>query len=136
MMKYHNQAMDAMVKGWTRIDMLLALYSRTISTVREAEEAKKAGDSQLFSLKLLDVNRLLLGLHSGLNVDEYPLASDVARLLNFVSLRISEENFTEAIYFLEKLHTSFSQIRDEAADLEKAGSIPPFVEANTLDTIA
>lgn len=136
MMHYHNQAMDAMVKGWTRIDMLIALYSRTISTVREAQEAKEAGNNQLFGTKILDVNRLILGLHSGLDIDKSPLATDVARLLNFVSLRISEHNFTEAIHFLEKLHTSFSEIRDEAAELEKTGTIPPLVEANTLDTTA
>ena len=135
-MHYHNQAMDAMVKGWTRIDMLLALYSRTIATIREAKEAKETDDALLFGTKILDANRFLLGLHCGLNTDEYPLAVDVARLLNFVSMRLSENNFDEAIYFLEKLHASFSQIRDEAAELEQSGKIPKFAEANTLDTTA
>lgn len=135
-MHYHDQAMDTMVKGWTRIDMLIALYDRSISAIEMAQNAKEAGDSIETANRILEANRMILGLHSGLNTDKYPLAVDVARLLNFVTLRLGEQRFDEAIHFLDKLRTSFSQIREEAAALEKTGSIPPLVEANALDTTA
>ena len=136
MQSYHDKAMDTMVKGWTRIDMLLALYGRTIASFRAAKSAKESGDIVMLGTKCLEANRLLLGLHSGLNTDEYPIAVNVARLLNFVSLRLEEQNFDEGVYFLEKLQNSFSQVRDEAAELERSGKIPPLVNASSLDTTA
>ncbi len=135
-MHYHDQAMDTMVKGWTRIDMLLALYDRTISAIHMAQAAKDSGDSIQLGTRILEANRMILGLHSGLDTDRYPLAVDVARLLNFVTLRLEEQKFDESVHFLKKLRDSFSQIRDEATELEKKGTIPPLVDANSLDTTA
>lgn len=133
---YHNRAMDTMVKGWTRIDMLIALYDRTIATVRFAQSAYESGNMNLVANKLLEVNRLMLGLHSGLDTENSEIAQNVGRLLNFVTLRINERNFDEAIRFLDELHASFSTIRDEAAALERSGEIPPLVDTSALNAFA
>jgi len=136
MNQYQNYAIETMVKGWTRIDMLLALYDRAISTIEDAKLAKESACAAELANKLIESQRLVLALHSGLNTDKFELAADVARLLNFVLLRLQEQNFDEANYFLGKLRASFAEIRDDATAMEKEGKIPPLSTSRGLDTVA
>lgn len=133
---YQTYAIETMVNGWTRIDMLLALYDRTIASAKLTQQLYQTDDTTGYALASLETNKLLLGLHGGLDVEKYPLAGDVARLLNFIILRFAEKNFDEAIQFLEKLQNSFEQIRDEASELEKAGKLPALNATAGLNTVA
>ena len=132
---HQNYSLETMVSGWTRIDMLIALYDRSIAVIRSAQVAKESDDIQLMTNKLIEANKFILALHSGLNTEQDPIAVDIARLLNFVMLRLEERNFKEAIYFLQKLQKSFEQIHEEAAALEKSGKIPPLNTARELNTV-
>ena len=132
---HQKYSLETMVSGWTRIDMLIALYDRSIANIRSAQLAKETNDTQLMTNKLIEANKFILALHSGLNTEEEPIAANIARLLNFVMLRLEEHNFEEAIRFLQKLQTSFEQIREEATVLEKSGSIPPLNSARELNTV-
>ena len=136
MKSYSNYSLENQFSGWTRIDMLLALYERAISETMAAKEAKLAGDENRLAQKLIVANRLMLALHGGLKIDEYPLAMDIARLLNFVVFRLEQHNFDEAIHFLEKTKSAYESIRDEAASLEKNGTIPALNKRPGLDAIA
>ena len=136
MNQYRNSYIDTTAGNGTRIDMLLSLYDRAIATIRFAQYAKEANDNQLLTRKLLEANRVMLALHGGLNTEEFDMAVAVGQLLNFVMLRLEQHNFEEAVYFLEKLQTSFGQIRDEAVALERAGKIPPMSASKGLDTVA
>lgn len=133
---YQNYALETMVSGWTRIDMLLALYERAITSIRGAQEAALANDEVLLVSRMLESNRYLLALHGGLNTDEYEVAANVARLLNFIMLRLEQREFDEAVEFLEKLQSSFEQIREEATELERSGEIPPLSASGGLNTTA
>ena len=136
-MYYSNgQALENMVKGWTRVDMLLNLYERAIDTVEAASIAHAAGDTISMQIKTLEAQKFILGLHSGLKPDECEVAHSVAQLLGFVVLRMEEKNFAEAKRFLEKLHASFLQIRETAVELEANGVIPPIDEANVFEAMA
>ena len=132
---YQNYSLETTVSGWTRIDMLIALYDRSIANIRFAQLAKQSNDTRLMTNKLIETNKFILALHSGLNIEQDRVAVDVARLLNFVMLRLEEQNFEEAIYFLEKLQSTFEQIREEATALEKSGKIPPLNSARGLNTV-
>ena len=132
---YQNYSLETMVSGWTRIDMLIALYDRSLANIRFAQVAKQSNDTRLMTNKLIETNKFILALHSGLNIEQDRVAVDVARLLNFVMLRLEEQNFEEAIYFLEKLQSTFEQIREEATALEKSGKIPPLNSARGLNTV-
>ena len=136
MNQYQSSYIDTTANACTRIDMLLSLYDRAIATIRFAQYAKEANDTELLTRKLLEANRVMLALHGGLNTEEYDMAVAVAQLLNFVMLRLEQHNFDEAVYFLEKLQTSFGQIRDEAVALEQQGKIPPMSASKGLDTVA
>ena len=128
--------MDNMVKGWTRVDMLIALYDRTISAIELAQQAKGQGDNAQMAAHLIQVNRFILALYSGLDIDNSELAGNVARLLNFVAYRLEQQKFGEAIRFLTKLQATFEEIREEATKLEKDGKIPPLMSTAGLNTVA
>ncbi len=136
MPEYPKYSVENMVSGWTRIDMLLALYDRAIASIRFAQAASMGADHATLARQTFEANKYLLALHSGLNTECDPVASDVARLLNFVMLRLEERNFDESVYFLEKLRSSFDQIREEATALEKSGKIPPLNTDRGLNTVA
>ena len=136
MQPYQNYSIETTVSGWTRVDMLLALYDRTISTIRFAQHAKNTDDNRMLANKMIEANKYLLALHSGLDTENDAVAVDIARLLNFVMLRLEEHNYDEAVYFLEKLHSTFEQVREEATDLEKSGKIPPLNAHRGLNTVA
>jgi flagellar protein FliS len=133
---YQNYSVENTVNGWTRIDMLLALYDHAISTIRGAQRAKNSNNDALFTNRSIEANKYILALHSGLDTEGDKVAIDIARLLNFVMLRLEEQNFDEAIYFLEKLQKAFQQIREEATSLEKTGKIPPLNSQRGLNTVA
>ncbi len=136
MSEYQNYSPENQVNGWTRIDMLLALYDRAISSIRSAQQAEAANDDQLLATNTVETNKYILALHSGLNVEKDPVAENVARLLNFVMQRFTEKKYDESIHFLEKLRSTFAQIREEATELEKAGKIPPLNTEPGLNTVA
>lgn len=129
MNSHYGNAKETMIKGWTRIDMLLALYDRTIENIQTAKAAYESGESNLYVDARIAASQCILGLHSGLDTQEES-AQNVARLLHFVAVRLEEDNFDEAILFLRKLRGTFAQIRTEASTLEREGKLPSF-EANT-----
>ena len=125
-----------MVQGWTRIEMLVALYDRAITTIQFAQFAEQQHDEPLMTSKLLEANRFVLGLHAGLNPENCEIAQNIGRLLNFVMLRLEERKFDEAVHFLQKLKSSFEEIQEEAVALEKSGQIPPLSADPGLNAIA
>ena len=127
---------DTMLSGWTRIDMLLALYDRAIISVRSAQEAEAAENEKLFAEKFIDAHKCVLAIHGGLKPEECEMSFNIARLLHFIMTRISEHNFDEAVHFLEKLRSSFEAIREEATALERAGKIPSLELSGGLNEMA
>ena len=134
--QYKQTVAQMMINGCTRIDMLLGLYERAIASIKTAQAAKEQKNEALFNEKMIDANRVILALHGGLNTDEYDMAVRIGQLLNFIMLRIEQQNLDEAIYFLEKLKSGFEKIREEATALEREGKIPPLSEARGLNTVA
>ena len=131
-----DQVLDNMIKGLSRIDMLLVLYDRTIASLEAAKSAKEASDAKMQQQYGYEVNKLIMGIHSGLDTDKYPMAVDVARLLHFIMTRIEQQNFSDAIKFTKQLRESYAQIRDQAVQLESKGEIPPIIQSSGVNTIA
>ncbi len=131
-----DQVLDNMIKGLSRIDMLLVLYDRTIASLEAAKSAKEASDAKLQQQYGYEANKLIMGIHSGLDTDKYPMAVDVARLLHFIMTRIEQQDFSDAIKFTKQLRESYAQIRDQAVQLESKGEIPPIIQSSGVNTIA
>lgn len=136
-MNYQAQdIVKTMVQGWTRIEMLLELYDRTILAVESTKLAFESSDENATAVHRVSANRLLLGLYSGLDVDGCAIAGNVGRLLLFVMTQVAANEFDVAIEYLHRLQSSFAEIKDLAIDLEKKGQIPPVANAKMLDTVA
>ena len=131
-----DQVLDNMIKGLSRIDMLLVLYDRAIASLAAAQSAKEAGDQKMLKQYGYESNKLIMGIHSGLDTEKYPIAVDVARLLHFIMTRIEQQNFSEAIHFRKQLRESYAQIREQAVQLETDGEIPPIAQSSGVNTIA
>ena len=136
-MEYQSdQVLDNMIKGLSRIDMLLVLYDRAIASLEAAKSAKESNDQKMQQQYGYEANKLIMGIHSGLDTEKYPVAVDVARLLHFIMTRIEQQDFSDAIKFTKQLRESYAQIREQAVQLENNGEIPPIIQSSGVNTIA
>ena len=124
--KNQGYRLETQFGGWTRIDMLLAIYDKAIVAARALQVAASEGDEPKAVEKLIEAQKCILAIHAGLKPDEHDIAYNIARLLNFVLMQLEEKQYENAVTFLEKLRDGFAAIYDEAVELEKNGNIPPF----------
>lgn len=126
--------------GWTRIDMLLALYDGAIERLTSAIDLLNAGDKlkalPYFSKSQLIVNALASAVRQDMS-DE--LAMNLLRLYEFCVHRISlgeSAPAAEALKVLKTLREGFDAIRAESVTLERHGKVPPADLLRTIQTIA
>jgi flagellin-specific chaperone FliS len=113
--------------GWTRADMLLALYDGTIERLELAAAALRGGD-RLTALRLLTraellVCELVMGVDPG-----YAHAATIMRFYGLASQAIGAatlEQTEKALGIFRALRVGIAAIHDEAARLEREGLIPP-----------
>ena len=117
--------------GWTKVEMLLQLYDRAISSIAASQTALESNDQAGYAKFFVDAQKTILAIHSGLKPDEYDVAFNIARLLHFVLKSLEEKKFQESINVLTELRNGFAAIADEANMLEKSGEIPP-METNDV----
>lgn len=114
--------------GWTRIDLLLALYDKALERLDRAEAALKAGQTTVATGELAKTQLILTALVSGVRPEVNPdYAGNILRLYEYVSnqLRfVKYENIMNARKVLRTLREGFDAIRDEANRLERSGQIP------------
>jgi flagellin-specific chaperone FliS len=126
---------QAMFGGWTRIDMLLAIYDRAIAAAEAAETAKQSADQAQLVTKTIEIQKCILAIHGGLKPDEYDIAYDIARILNYALRLIEAKNFSSTAKLLGQLRDGFAAIRAEAIALEQQGKIPPVVETASFSAV-
>jgi len=129
-------SVSARMQNWTRIDMLLALYDQTILKVRKAAELYGSEQTAAFGQNMLDAQKCIFGLFSGLMPENDSVAYNVARLLHFSLEQLRQHKFNDALVVLESIRSGFETIREEASLLEKQGKIPPFTIETSLNQTA
>ena len=112
---------------WTRIDLLIALYDRTVATLRLLAEAISADDPHVMKFKTRTIF-LLDQIVDGIDSEECTFATEIMSICQF-ALRGVEENNVETINAsasaIAKVQDGFSHIRSDAVALENVGTIPP-----------
>jgi flagellar protein FliS len=114
--------------GWTRIDMLLALYDKALENLNRAEAALRANDSTTAISLLAKTQLIVTGLAAGIRIDVNPeVNTNMLRLYEFVVnelIKTSVEAITSARKVLGTLREGFETVRDEANELERTGRLP------------
>ncbi|MCA9212002.1 MAG: hypothetical protein KDB27_02970 [Planctomycetales bacterium] len=111
---------------WTRVDLLLALYDRTISTLETlAESLQTQGVSAIrYQTRAMF---LLEQIIDGIDAEQCDYASEIMRLCEFAFRAINNRN-TEAIEksaaAFRTIREGFATVRDDAVAMEMRGDIP------------
>ena len=114
--------------GWTRIDLLLALYNAAIDALEKAQLAQHEQHSTIETEQRMRANQLVLGILAGVDPEACEpdsVAGNVQRLAVFVLDRIAQRDLEPAVATLKKLRDAYEGIREEARQLEQRGVIPP-----------
>lgn len=114
--------------GWTRIDLLLALYDKALERLDAAELALRGGDRSAATTQLIKTQLILTALASGVQPEADPENSaNVLRLYEYASHELSSprvEGIVNARKVLRTLREGFEGIRAEANELERSGRLP------------
>jgi flagellin-specific chaperone FliS len=115
--------------GWTRMDLLLALYDKALERLDRAEALLQAGDPIGATSLLAKAQLTVMGLASGVNVEANPEnGTNMLRLYEFVVNELREPHvagIASARKVLRTLREGFEAVRAEANELERNGQIPP-----------
>ncbi|MCA9176299.1 MAG: flagellar protein FliS [Planctomycetales bacterium] len=121
--------------GWTRIDMLVALYRHTETVLASLREADPAGRAAL----QIKAAKLVLGIRQGLNFEYAELPTNVDRLCDYILNQIwsgNDSNLAACGRILSTLREGFEGIRDQAALMEQNGEIPPVSQDTSWQHLA
>lgn len=114
--------------GWTRIDLLLALFDKALERLAAAEAALAAGDESAATTQLIKTQLILTALASGVQPEADPQnGANVLRLYEFAAHELSRpraEGIANARTVLRTLREGFEGIRAEANELERTGRLP------------
>ncbi|HEY1188601.1 MAG TPA: flagellar export chaperone FliS [Gemmata sp.] len=115
--------------GWTRIDLLLALYDKALERLDRAEAALRAGDTSGAVTLLLKTQELVMALAQGVRVEVNPeVNTNILRLYEFAMHELARAN-VKAIANVRKvlrtLREGFEAIRAEANAMERDGRLAP-----------
>jgi flagellin-specific chaperone FliS len=125
--------------GWTRIDLLLALYDGAIERLDRALVALRQGDKLSAIPLLARVQTIVLELAAGTNPETGdPSSANLMRLYEFfaTSLAGTELGVLESVRrSFHTLREGFQEIRDEAIQLERSGAIPSLDGVRILSAV-
>lgn len=125
-----NYAPQNLLSGMTRVEMLIALYDRAILHTESQARDLAAGNPSGAAFHKFKSQKMLNGIHCGIDQDGSELADNLNRLLEFCSSQVASDEPRPATKTLQILRDAWLEIRDEANALEASGVIPP-IGANT-----
>ncbi len=107
--------------------MIIALYDRTVVTLRALSEAIAIDDAHVMKYQT-SVVFLVEQIVEGVDPEECTYADEILRICEY-AFRAANEKDVNAINAsaaaLEKVQEGFATIRSEAVALENNGTIPP-----------
>jgi flagellin-specific chaperone FliS len=113
--------------GWTRIDLLLALYDKALERLDKAEGSLLAGEPSVAVPQLAKTQHIVVELAAGVRVEVNPEANtNMLRLYDYVVAELSHaslEGIANARKILRTLREGFEAIRAEANELERTGRL-------------
>lgn len=125
---YLNYRRNEPSTGWTRIDLLLALYDGALERLDRAEAAIRAGAVSAAIPLLARVQLIVTELAAGVRPEVNPeVARNILHLYEFVAHQLCEprlDRIASARKILRTLREGFEGVRAEANELERTGQFP------------
>lgn len=125
---YLNYRRNEPSTGWTRIDLLLALYDGALERLDRAEAAIRAGTVSAAIPLLARVQLIVTELAAGVRPEVNPaVATNILHLYEFVAHQLREpqlDRIASARKILRTLREGFEGVRAEANELERTGQFP------------
>lgn len=124
---------------WTRVDLLVALYSATQAALDSSAASLEQGDNTEAQTSLLRAQKLLLALIEGIEPEADGSTGNIRRLLIFCQgclVRPTAASCKDASRIVGTLHSAFAAIQDEARLLEQRGQIPPLDDQANRTVVA
>ena len=128
------------VAGWTRIEMVLALYDKALDRLDRAAAALRAGDLPAARPELAKVQLIVGELAAGVRPEVNPESgTNLIRLFEFVADRLRQpaaDRVADARKVLATLRDGFEAVREDANRLERAGQVPAAEHGGVVLTTA
>jgi flagellar protein FliS len=114
--------------GWTRIDVLLALFDGALDRLDRADRALQSGDRAAALGALVKSQLIVAELAAGVRREgNDAVGPNLLRLYEFVSHQLREparDRIAAARRVLVMLREGFQAVRTEAVELERNGLVP------------
>ena len=117
--------------------MLLAAYNGTIVRLEEANRLTDDGKPDKAALYIVRAQRIVFELFSGIDLSHGEIPDNVKKIYLFIlnALSLNDRDKIDAsLSMLKELRDAISSIREESAELERGGVIPPLI--NQTHTIS
>lgn len=125
---YLNYKRNEPSTGWTRIDLLLALYDGALERLDKAEVALRTGNRLTAVPQLARTQLIVAELVAGVRLEGNEEAgTSILHLYEFVTHQLRQpriEGIVNARKVLRTLREGFEGIRAEANELERTGQFP------------
>ena len=120
--------------GWTRIEMLLAIYEGTIAALDDGLDSLNRNQKSEYPARQLRVSQLCLLLISGIDPVPPEEGSNLRELYVYCLDQISQPDvntWTNARKVLVTLREGFQGIREQGIQLEAEGAITPLTSSTS-----
>jgi flagellin-specific chaperone FliS len=124
--------------GWTRVDMLLALYDGAIERLELAASSLRSGDRMTAVRLLTRAATIVAELVGGVD-PHYVHAQEFLHLYGVVSTGISRVTLADtegSLSLLRAMRDGLADCRGEASRLEREGVLPPAGTSHITGTTA
>ena len=120
-MSAHQAYSGSRRHGWTRIDMLIALYQATLLTMDQVQVQLVSGSVQ--PATQVQLQRRLLGILAGLDLSAGDLPMQIAQLVRWALSQLPTPDpqvWRQVIQSFRTICQAYETIRPEAAEQELA----------------
>ena len=123
----HNAYRQSRNTSLTRVDTLIKLYQKTITTIENAQQAIESNDIGAAENHKILAYRCLIALLDGIKPEHDEVSANTHRICLYAINQVWEgsvNNFANAAKVLSPIRNAFVAIRDDAVQMELSGEIP------------
>ena len=120
-MSAHQAYTSSRQHGWTRIDMLIALYQATLHSMEQLE--RQLAEGRTLPATQMKIQRRLLGILAGLDLSAGDLPMQIAQLVRWALSQLPSPDpqvWRKVIQSFRTICQAYESIRPEAAEQELA----------------